>query len=68
MTSIHSLCKECGNTLTTDEKAIYMKLIDRTASRFLCLDCLAEKMGCGREILEERIKYYRESGNCVLFR
>lgn len=45
-----------------------MKLIDRTATEFLCLDCLGEKLGCGRAALEERIRYYRESGNCVLFR
>ncbi|MCI5731309.1 MAG: hypothetical protein MR304_07185 [Eubacterium sp.] len=68
MTSIHNLCKECGKPLSTDEKAIYMKLVDRTASRFLCLDCLGQKMGCGRKPLEERIRYYRECGNCVLFR
>ena len=68
MTSIHNLCKECGKPLVTDEKAIYMKLIDRTATEFLCLDCLGEKLGCGRAALEERIRYYRESGNCVLFR
>lgn len=68
MGSDHNLCLECNRKLISDEKAIYMKLVDRTASRFLCLDCLGEKMGCGREPLEERIRYYRESGNCVLFR
>lgn len=66
--SIHNQCLECDRNLTSNEKAIYMKLVDRTASRFLCLDCLGRKMGCGREPLEERIRYYRESGNCVLFR
>lgn len=66
--SEHNLCMECRKKLTSDEKAIYIKLVDRTASRFLCLDCLGSKMGCGREPLEERIRYYRESGNCVLFR
>ena len=68
MPSIHNLCKECEKKLTADEKAIYMKLVDRTASRFLCLDCLGRKMECGRKPLGERIRYYRESGNCVLFR
>lgn len=61
-------CKNCGATLTSDEKAIYMKLVSRTAKDFLCLDCLGEKLGCGREPLVKKIKYYRESGNCVLFR
>lgn len=68
MESAQNLCINCEKKLTSDEKAIYLKLVDRTASRFLCLDCLGEKMGCEREPLEKRIRYYRESGNCVLFR
>ncbi|MFR1028253.1 MAG: hypothetical protein ACLSD6_02930 [Clostridium sp.] len=40
------LCKNVQK-LTSDEKAIYLKLVDRTASRFLCLDCLGEKWDVG---------------------
>lgn len=61
-------CRKCGAHLTTDEKAIYMKLVSRNASSFLCKDCLAEALHCERKAIEERIRYYRESGNCVLFR
>ncbi|MBQ7777000.1 MAG: hypothetical protein IJ379_13875 [Lachnospiraceae bacterium] len=68
MNSYTSLCKKCASRLTSDEKAIYMKLINRTASEFLCLDCLSEALDCERRVLEDRIRYYRESGNCVLFR
>ena len=68
MENFYQICKECNSRLSSDEKAIYMKLIDRTATEFLCLDCLGEKLGCGRAALEERIRFYRESGNCVLFR
>lgn len=68
MENFYQICKECNSRLSSDEKAIYMKLIDRTATEFLCLDCLGEKLGCGRAALEERIRYYRESGNCILFR
>ena len=68
MENFNQICNECNSRLSSDEKAIYMKLIDRTATEFLCLDCLGEKLGCGRAALEERIRYYRESGNCVLFR
>lgn len=32
------------------------------------MDCLAARLGCERAVLEERVRYYRESGNCVLFR
>lgn len=66
--SIQNKCKICKVYLTSDEKAIYMKLISRNAREFLCLDCLGEKLECGREPLEERIRYYRESKNCTLFR
>ena len=51
-----------------DEKAIYIKLVSRTAVDFLCMDCLAIKLSCSRKAIEDRIWYYRESGNCTLFR
>lgn len=63
-----SVCKACGAALAADDKAIYMKLISRNASSFLCIDCLGAQLGCGRGPIEERIRYYRESGNCTLFR
>lgn len=48
-----NLCKNCEKKLTSDEKAIYLKLVDRTASRFLCLDCLGEKMVVGASLLKK---------------
>lgn len=68
MEKFYKACMTCDARLTSDEKAIYMKLVNRTASEFLCLDCLSKKLGCERASLEKRIRYYRESGNCVLFR
>lgn len=61
-------CLECGRKLISDEKAIYMKLVSRDSKEFMCLDCLSKRLGCSVMALEERIRYYRESGNCVLFR
>jgi len=61
-------CKECGAALKPDEIAIYMKLVTRNARKFLCIDCLSVKLKCERRMIDERIKYYRESGNCTLFR
>lgn len=61
-------CRECGTALKGDDIAIYMKLISRNAEDFLCIDCLGVKLKCGRKPIEERIRYYRESGNCTLFR
>ena len=64
----HQTCRECGSTLSGDEIAIYLKLVSRTATDYLCIDCLGNMLKCGRKPIEERIRYYRESGNCVLFR
>lgn len=61
-------CYKCEETLTWDDIGIYMKMVSRDAREFLCMDCLAEKLGCQRTDLEKRIKYFRESGNCTLFR
>lgn len=61
-------CRECGTLLMADDIAIYMKLVSRNAKDFLCIDCLGLKLKCGRTPIEERIRYYRESGNCTLFR
>lgn len=61
-------CDKCRRNLTWDETAICMKLISRNTRTFYCLDCLGEKLGCGREPIEQRIRYLRESGNCTLFR
>lgn len=61
-------CICCKKKLAADDKAITMKLISRTVTEFYCIDCLGEKLGCGRTAIEERIRYYRESGSCTLFR
>ena len=61
-------CKECGIALSGDDIAIYLKLVTRYAKEYMCIDCLGKMLKCGREPIEERIRYYRESGNCVLFR
>ena len=63
-----SKCKKCGKPeLSGDELAIYRKLVNRGATEFLCIDCLAEYFCCDRKDIEDRIKPYRESGACTLF-
>lgn len=61
-------CFRCGVSLVWDDKGIYMKMVSRNAREFLCMDCLAVRLGCTRADLEERVRYFRESGNCTLFR
>jgi biotin operon repressor len=51
-----------------DDVAIYLKLISRIDQQFICIDCLGEKLNCGREPIEKLIAYYRQSGKCFLFR
>ncbi|MFS0724313.1 hypothetical protein [Paenibacillus sp. 1P07SE] len=61
-------CFSCGELLRTDDVAIYLKLVSRASQQFQCIDCLGATLQCGREPIEQLIRYYRESGNCVLFR
>jgi len=61
-------CRECGTTLAADDIAIFYKLITRNTMDFLCIDCLGKELKCGRGPIEDRIRYYKESGNCVLFK
>lgn len=61
-------CYKCGKKdLSGDEIAIYRKLVNRGADKFLCIDCLSDFFKCDRKEIEARIKYYRESGECTLF-
>ncbi len=64
----YSTCYKCGAKLGSDDIAIYQKLVTRNATEFLCIDCLADFYKTTREVIEERIAYYRKSGNCTLFR
>lgn len=66
--SNYKTCKQCGAPLFADDIAIYRKLVFRNAEEFFCIDCLAAYFKCERSAIEERIRYYRESGNCTLFR
>ncbi len=64
----YTTCKQCHQPLWDDDIAIYRKLVYRAADEFLCRDCLARQFGCTREKIDDLIRYYRESGECTLFR
>ena len=51
-----------------DDIAIYRKLVLRSAEEFWCIPCLAEHFDCQISDVEKLIAYYRESGECTLFR
>ena len=61
-----NLCEICGRELSSDEVGLNKKLISRAAVKFLCKTHLAEKFGCGEELLDLKIRQYREIG-CLLF-
>lgn len=61
------LCKACGADLKSDEIALHMKLFNRAAKEFMCLDCQAAYLNVERGQLEELIVKYHKSGTCVLF-
>ena len=58
---------KCGRKLTFDEIGIHKKMLNRGATEFYCLTCLAEHIGVTEERLQERIEHFRREG-CLLFR
>lgn len=62
-----STCIKCGRELCGNDIGLTKKLINRGATDFFCIDCLAEKFDCSRELLEKKIKQFKSSG-CTLFK
>ena len=59
-------CAACGRPLQPDETALTRKLINRGATRFFCLTCLARHFQVSEDILRDKIREFREMG-CTLF-
>lgn len=62
-----SNCKKCGKELSGNDIGLTKKLINRGSTEFLCIDCIAEKFDCTKELLEEKIRQFKETG-CTLFK
>ena len=62
-----SSCKKCGKELSGNDIGLTKKLINRGTTEFLCINCIAEKFVCTKELLEEKIRQFKESG-CTLFK
>ena len=60
------VCRQCGRNVTGDEIAITKKLINRGATEYFCVDCLAAYFEVRPEDIRERIAYFRSMG-CTLF-
>ena len=59
-------CTKCGKGLTSDEVAIYKRLISRAATEFECKECLAATLKVTVEEIEHKIDFFRRHG-CTLF-
>lgn len=62
-----STCKKCGRELNGNDIGLTKKLINRGSTEFLCINCIAEKFDCSKELLEEKIKQFKSAG-CTLFK
>lgn len=60
------LCAACGRLLTHDEVAVTKKLINRGATTFYCVECLARRFEVQPADIEERIRHFKQTG-CTLF-
>lgn len=59
-------CIVCCRPVTSDEMAMTRKLINRGATQFLCLPCLARRFDAAVEELLERMQAFKDMG-CTLF-
>lgn len=61
-------CYVCGKMLLSkDEIGLTKKLIDKKATTFYCLSCLAEYLEVTEEELLAKIEEFKEEG-CTLFK
>ena len=59
-------CKACSRPLSPDEIAVTKKLINRGATEFFCVDCLAAYFEVTPQDIRDRIQYFKQMG-CTLF-
>lgn len=59
-------CFQCNRPLTADEIAVYRKMVNRTAERFLCKTCLAAYFDVTEDKIDRKIEQFKRIG-CLLF-
>ena len=60
------ICKKCGREVTHDEMAMNWKMLNRGATTYFCLTCLAEYFKVDEQNLKDKMEYFRKMG-CKLF-
>ncbi len=63
---MEACCKQCGKPLTRDEIGLHKKMVNRGATEYFCLECLAKYFGAPPDLLKEKIEQFRKDG-CTLF-
>lgn len=64
--SFLDVCCSCGKSIGKDDIGANKKLISKNATKFLCIECLAEFLGTDEASIYEKIQKFKEEG-CVLF-
>ena len=59
-------CRTCGRDVTGDEIGLTKKLVNRAATEYQCIDCLAAHFRVSPDLLREKIEQSRAMG-CALF-
>ncbi len=60
------VCRRCGAPLDRDDVGATKKLINRGASSFFCVPCLAKYFSVEEDLIRQKIETYKKSG-CTLF-
>ena len=59
-------CVRCGVVLTREDTAMTRKTVNRGATEFYCLRCLADRFQVEEEVLRRKIAEFKAMG-CTLF-
>lgn len=57
---------KCGRDLSSDEVGLHKKMINRGATSFMCITCLADFFQCEESLLRQKMEQFRAQG-CMLF-
>ncbi len=61
-----SKCIKCGKEITHNEVGLTKKLINRSATEYMCIECMSKYFGVTVERLNEKIEEFIHAG-CTLF-
>lgn len=59
-------CENCGNSLSTNEIGISLRLLGRSGEHLRCRECLAQQLKVDPALIDKKIEQFRKMG-CPLF-